>query len=156
MKGGMKMSFTAQSSSDDSSTTNASVDINVSPDTIITETNLTPGDDVTGRVNADNTGSIDHYYFVSADWAPENFNASRTAVLANTLTASVISDPDGTPETLFTGILSDLIDRPDSPGRELLEGTDEDVEFTVGLPDDAGNLVQALDISVDFVFVAVD
>lgn len=152
------MAFTAQSTNEDNLTTSASVDITLSPTTaIIDEENMTSGDSVTGTLNVSNTGTVDEYYFVSADWTPRTKTASLTTIFANTLSVSVVADPGGADEVLFAGVLNDLIDRPDSPGRELtLDTEEEDVDFTITLPEDSSNLVQSLDIDVDFVFVATD
>lgn len=148
------MAFTAQATISGNSTTNASVDITLSPTTaIISATNLKPGDSATGTLNVSNTGSLDAYYFISADWSPNSYSNSLTAILANTLNVSVVVG--GT--ALYTGTMNNLIDRPDSPGRQLTLTTgNENVDFTIALPSDAGNLVKALDINVDFVFVATD
>jgi hypothetical protein len=144
---------TAESEVTTNSTGSASVDIEASPtSSIITATNLTSGDTTSGVTNISNTGSVDEYYFVSADWTANSFNETRTSVLANTLNISV--SIEGT--NLYDGTLAELIDQPDSPGRSLAEGADEDVELTISMPTDAGSLVNALDINVDFVFVATD
>ncbi|MFW5980287.1 MAG: hypothetical protein ACOCQ2_02885 [Halanaerobiales bacterium] len=152
------MAFTAQASNIENYSTNASVDITLSPsDAIIEENNVRTGDSFSGTLNVSNTGSVDQYYFVSANWSPRNYSPSLTTILANTLTVSVTADPDDDEASLYTGVLNDLIDQPASPGRELtLDTGEEDVQFTITLPEDAGNIVQALDIDVDFIFVAVD
>lgn len=144
---------TAQSDVTTNSAGSASVDIEASPNSsIIAATDLTTGDTSSGVTNISNTGSIDEYYFISADWTANSFNETRTSVLANTLNVSVSTE--GT--NLYDGTLAELIDQPDSPGRSLAEGADEDVELTISMPTDAGSLVNALDINVDFVFVATD
>ncbi|MEJ6949867.1 hypothetical protein [Natronospora cellulosivora (SeqCode)] len=152
------MAFTAQASNNQNFSSNASVDITLSPtDAIIEESNVKTGDSFSGALNVSNTGSIDSYYFVSANWTPRNYSPSLTTILANTLTVSVVADPADTEEVLFTGVLNDLLDQPASPGRELTLATgEEDVEFTISLPQDAGNIVQGLDVDIDFIFVAVD
>ena len=146
------MAFTAQTSVINNSTTNASVDIAVSPDSaIITATNLSPGSAVTGATTVSNTGTIDEYYFVSADWTEANFSVSRTTILANTMNVSVVVSPD---TGLYTGTLAGLIDQP-SGGRQITTADrDEDLLITVALPTDAGNLVMGVDANIDFVFVA--
>ena len=148
------MAFSALSSVILNSTSNASVDIDVSPaSAIITATNLIPGDNVVGTTNVSNTGSVDMYYSISADWSADSYSDKLTAILANTLNVSVSTG--GT--NLYDGPLAGLIDQPASPGRQLTLVTDnEDVEFNISLPLTAGSLVQALDINIDFIFVATD
>lgn len=148
------MAFTAQTSVTTNSTTNASVGIEVSPSSaIITATNLLPGSTSSGTTNVSNTGSVDEYYFISADWSANSFSNSLTTILANTLNVSVTAGSPGT--SLYTGTLAGLIDKPASPGRALTQATgNEDVQFTIALPSTAGTLVNALDLNVDFIFVA--
>lgn len=153
--------FTAEASpTATSSTSTANVDIAVSPaNNILTITTMKPGDSASGTVHVSNLGDIDIYYFVSADWAAEAPTTARMAtILASRLFVSVVASPGGTTEeVLFTGPLYDLLDQPDSPGRNLaLAQREEPVEFTFALPADASNIVQSIDISTDFVFVGVE
>lgn len=153
--------FTAEASpTGGAALSSGTVGISVSPAAeVLSITAMKPGDTGTGIVNVSNTGDIDAYYFVSADWRAAGGSTSRMAtILANRLLVSVVAGPEeATPGLLFSGLLKDLLDRPDSPGRELtlLQG-DEDVEFTFMLPEDASNIAQGIDIDTDFVFVAVE
>ena len=149
------MAFSAQTNVTSNSSTNASVDIQVSPaSSIITATNLIPGGAATtGLTNVSNTGTVDEFYSISADWSADSFSDKMTAILANTLNISVSTG--GT--NLYDGTLAGLIDQPASPGRALTQATgNEDVEFSVSLPSTAGDIVNALDINVDFIFVATN
>lgn len=152
--------FTAEASPTAfASASTAIVDITVSPaESIFNITAMKPGDSDSGRVNVSNTSDIDVFYFVSADWKAAGTTTARMAtILANRLLVSVVADPDGANVLLFGGVLKDLLDRPDSPGRELTLATgNEDVEFTFALPADASNIAQNIDITTDFVFVAVE
>ncbi|RJX29128.1 MAG: hypothetical protein C4554_01380 [Dethiobacter sp.] len=153
--------FTAEASPTATSTTStATVGISVSPaGAVLTISEMKPGDSESGVVNVSNTGDINIYYFVSADWKSAGDTTARMAtVLANRLFVSVVASPEAAePSLLFSGLLKDLLDRPDSPGRELaLAQGNENVEFTFILPDDVSNIAQNIDISTDFVFVAVE
>jgi len=151
------MAFNVQA--DPSNTANitqtASVDITLSPATaVINATNMKPGDSVTGVINVSNTGTVDVYYFVSADWkAGGTTQPSMATLLANKLTVSVDA---GSPATsLYTGTLAGLINQPASPGRQLTLATgNENVSITVTLPSNAGSIYQNIQVSTDFVFVA--
>ena len=153
--------FTAEASPTGGTTlSTGTVNLSVSPPLkVLNVEAMKPGDSESGIVNVSNSGNIDAYYFVSADWKPVGDTASRMAtVLANRLFVSVVASPEASePDLLFSGLLKDLLDRPDSPGRELsLDKGNEDVEFTFVLPEDVSNIAQNIDIDMDFVFVAVD
>ena len=153
--------FTAEASPTGGSTlTTGTVDITVSPPgNVLNILAMKPGDSDDGLVNVRNSGDVDAYYFVSADWGPAGITTSRMAtILANRLFVSVVASPEAPePELLFSGLLKDLIDCPESPGRELsLDKGDENVQFTFSLPEDASNIVQSINIQTDFVFVAVE
>lgn len=146
------MAFTYTASSTGSTLQTETVSIEVSPASGVITATMLPGDSVSGTINVSNTGTVDEYYFVTADWkAADDTTPSLAALLAHNLNVSVavgVTD-------LFAGKLEDLIDRPDSPGRELtLETASEDVSFNFTLPADAGNAVQDIDLAIDFVFVA--
>lgn len=153
--------FSAEASPTASSTTStATVGISVSPTgAVLTISAMKPGDSESGTVNVSNTGDIDLFYFVSADWKAAGETTARMAtILANRLFVSVVASPEAAePSLLFSGLLKDLLDRPDSPGRELpLTKGNENVEFTFILPEDVSNIAQNIDINTDFVFVAVE
>lgn len=153
--------FTAEASPTGGATlSTGTVNISVSPAAeVLNITAMKPGDTGSGIVNVSNTGDADAYYFVSADWGAAGSTSSRMAtILANRLLVSVVAGPENTtPGLLFSGLLKDLLDRPDSPGRELsLVQGNENVEFTFILPNDVSNIAQNIDIDMDFVFVAVD
>lgn len=153
--------FTAEASPTATSTTStATVSITVSPAASILDISaMKPGDSASGTVNVSNTGDVNIFYFVSADWKAFGDTTARMAtILANRLFVSVVASPEAPePALLFSGLLKDLIDRPDSPGRELtLAKGNENVEFTFILPADVSNIAQNIDISTDFVFVAVE
>ena len=46
---------------------------------VLSATSLLPGDSVSAVINVSNTGDVDEYYFVSADWkaSPEPLPAMR-------------------------------------------------------------------------------
>ncbi|MDI3534927.1 MAG: hypothetical protein PWQ82_1292 [Thermosediminibacterales bacterium] len=137
----------------DNSLDSANVDITVSPTSgVISESNMLPGDSTQGVVNVSNTGDVDCYYFISADWkAGGTTTASKAALLANKLAVSVSSGAT----SLYTGTLANLIDKPDSPGRQLTLATgNEDVTISISLPSTAGSIYQNIDVDVDFLFVA--
>lgn len=150
----MALTFTAQA--DPSNTGNVAqagtVSITLSPTTaVITMSPMLPGDSATGVINVSNTGTVDCFYTLSADWAAATGTTSRLAtVLANKLNASVAVGAT----SLFTGKLVDLRDQP-SPARALTLATgNEDVSITLALPSGTGNIVQGVGLNVDFVFVA--
>ncbi|WP_296969849.1 hypothetical protein [Tepidanaerobacter sp. EBM-38] len=147
------MAFTYTASSTGSTLQTETVSIEVSPASGVIAATMLPGDSVSGTINVSNTGTVDEYYFITADWkaADDDTTPSLAALLAYNLNVSVaVGGTD-----LFAGKLEDLIDRPDSPGRELtLTTANEDVSFNFTLPTDAGNAVQDIDLAIDFVFVA--
>lgn len=148
----MALTFTASSTG--STLQTANVSIVVSPTSgVLSATNMLPGSTVTAVINVSNTGDVDEYYFVTADWKPSgSTTASLAALLADNLNVSVSASPGS---TIYTGKLSGLIDQPASPGHALALSTgNEDVTFTFHLPSTVGNVVQNIDITLDFVFVA--
>lgn len=148
------MALTYTASSTGSTLQTANVAIAVSPASgVLSVTAMLPGDSATAVINVSNTGDVDEYYFVSADWkASPGTTTSHAALLADNLNVSVSASPGG---SIYTGKLSGLIDRPDSPGQALALTTgNEDVTFTFYLPSTAGNVVGNIDMTLDFVFVA--
>lgn len=146
------MAFTFTADSTGSILQTETVAIEVSPASgVLTET-MVPGDSVNATINVSNTGTVDEFYFITADWKPSGTTTeSLAALLAYNLDVSVSTNTT----VLYAGKLESLIDRPDSPGRELLLATgNEDVTFEFILPPDAGNAVQDIDLAIDFVFVA--
>lgn len=153
--------FTSEASPTSGSTlSTGTVEISVSPPGAVLEVaTMKPGDSEEAVINISNSGDIDAYYFVSADWKAAGTTSSRMAtILASRLFVSVVASPDSTvPTLLFSGLLKDLLDRPESPGRELtLDQGNEDIQFIFLLPEDASNIVQGIDIQTDFVFIAVE
>ncbi len=146
------MAFTYTANSTDSTLQTETVAIEVSPASGVLTTAMVPGDSVSATINVSNTGTVDEFYFVTADWkATGTTTTSLAALLAYNLNVSVSADTTD----LFTGKLEDLIDRPDSPGRELtLNTASEDVTFNFILPSSVGNAVQDIDVAIDFIFVA--
>ena len=146
------MAFTFTADSVGSTLQTGTVSIEVSPSSgVLTET-MVPGDSASAVVNVSNTGDVDEFYFVTVDWKPSGTTTeSLAALLAYNLNVSVSTDT----VSLYTGKLNGLIDRPDSPGRELsLTTAEEDVTFDFFLPTDVGNAVQGIDVEIDFIFVA--
>ena len=133
----------------------ADIGIVVSPeDPIITAAHFIGGQSETGLLDVSNSSDVDILYFVSADWRESpGTSISLATILANRLTVSVVTSPDG--DALFTGKLVDLIDQP-SGGRPLTTGSPvEGLSFTMAIAEaDASNLVQNVDLLTDFVFVA--
>lgn len=130
----------------------ATVSLAVSPTTaVVNLANSLPGTSASGTVNVANTGTVDAYYFVSADWSPVSpTTAYQAAVLANKaqVSAAVESSP-----AFYTGPLDGLRSLP-SPGIFLPSPTSQNVTFTVSLPSGTGNVVQGMQLSFDFLFVA--
>lgn len=146
------MAFTYTASSTGSTLQAETVSIEVSPTTGVLVATMLPGDSVSAVINVSNTGTVDEYYFVTADWkASDVTTTSLAALLAYNLNVSVSAGAT----SLYTGKLDALIDRPDSPGQALtLITANEDVTFDFTLPSTVGNAVQDIDLAIDFVFVA--
>lgn len=148
----MALTFTANNT--DNTLDTANVEILLSPASgVLTESNMVPGGTATATINVSNVGDVDAFYFVTADWkAGGTTTTSKAALLADQLNVSVAASPG---DVIFTGKLSELIDRPDSPGQALALGTgNEDVTFNFELPETAGNPVSDTDLAIDFIFVA--
>lgn len=132
----------------------ADVSIVVSPASgVINTTTLVPGQTVQGLINVSNTGNVDEHYYVTAAWKPGGTTSDhKAALLAEYLNVSVTASPS---TSLFTGKLTELIDQPSSPGRALTQATgNEDVIFSFNLPSTVSPVVNNIDLSIDFVFVA--
>jgi len=149
---GVPFIYTASSTGNILQTGNVSIEVSPASG-VLSATSLLPGNSVSAVINVSNTGDVDEYYFVSADWkASPGTTPSQAALLAANLNVSVSASPGG---SIYTGPLSGLIDRPDSPGQALPLATgNQDVTFTFTLPSDVGNIVENVDITLDFVFVA--
>lgn len=140
-------------------TDTATVSLVVSPDTaIITGANITPGESLSGTVNASNTGSVDEFYQITVNWSPSGSTSTSAATrLVNALIVSVTAgSPSASLSPVFAGSMSSLIDQPASPGQSLpLSVGNENVAFTVNLPSDATSSLEGIDVGFDIVFVAL-
>lgn len=148
------MPITYTSSSTNSNLNSADVSIVVSPSSgVINATNLLPGDSVQGIINVSNTGNVDQYYYITASWKGSGTTTDhRAAILAYYLNVSVTASPS---TVLYTGNLAGLIDQPASPGQPLpLTTGNEDVVFDFILPSTVGSVINDIDMSIDFIFVA--
>jgi hypothetical protein len=148
------MPFTYSANSENGTLDTADVGIVVSPSSgIISTSNMLPGDSVQGVINVANTGTVNEYYYVTAAWKGGAATTDhKAAILAEYLNVSVTASP-GT--SIFTGSLKALIDQPASPGQALALTTgNEDVTFAFNLPSTVSTVVNNIDLSIDFVFVA--
>ncbi|HWP96818.1 MAG TPA: hypothetical protein VN426_08195 [Syntrophomonadaceae bacterium] len=148
----MPLDFTVTSTNSNLGT--ADVSIVASPASgVINTTNMVPGQTVQGMINVSNTGNIDEFYYVTAAWngaAPTSDH--KAALLAEYLNVSVTASPS---TNIFTGKLSALVDQPASPGQALTLTTgNEDVIFSFNLPATVSPVLNNIDLSIDFVFVA--
>jgi hypothetical protein len=98
-----------------------------------------------------NTGTVDEYYFIFADWKEVSPTTPREAqLLADRLNIYIEASPA---TVLYNGTLSGLYNQPSS-GRLLVSPYDDLLTFVVSLPSTAGTIAQNLDLSVDLVFTA--
>ncbi|MCK8817065.1 hypothetical protein MWH28_06720 [Natroniella sulfidigena] len=148
----MGFTFQAQSSSSDVSDS-VSLELTVSPEKeAITKENMTPGDSVSATINVANTGTVDTFYFISVDWsAAESTTPAQATRLANELEITV-TVPD--PATLYSGKMVDLINQPPDGRLLTLEIIEEDVTFTITLPETAGTSLAGIGIIFDLIFIA--
>ncbi|NLM39043.1 MAG: hypothetical protein GX205_03220 [Firmicutes bacterium] len=151
------MAFSIQQLNTGNTLEDASLSLTLDPvAAIFTETDWVPGDSANSVINVENTSGVDVNYFVSFDWRPVAGGTPQDAqLLAERLEVTVTADPGGTPTVLYTGPLGGLVSQPPA-GRALADAADEDVEFAISLPVDAGNIVQGVGIEFDIVFVAVN
>ena len=61
------MAFTYTANSTDSTLQTETVAIEVSPASGVLTTAMVPGDSVSATINVSNTGTVDEFYFVTAD-----------------------------------------------------------------------------------------
>jgi hypothetical protein len=148
----MPITYTTNSSGGTLDTANVSIVVSPSSG-VINTTDMLPGQSVQGIINVSNTGSVDENYYVTAAWKGGGTTTDhRAAILAEYLNVSVTASP-GT--SIFTGSLNALIDQPASPGQALaLINANEDVTFDFTLPSTVSTVVNNIDLSIDFVFVA--
>lgn len=147
------MAFLFETSETNNATDTGTVSLVVSPAaSVILDTNMTPGSSVSGLINVSNTGTVDEFYTITANWTPISPTTDSAATrLANELAVSVTVGT--TP--LYVGSLYGLVDEPASPGRSLLLATPaEDVSVTVTLPATAGPVFQGINLGFDLDFVA--
>jgi hypothetical protein len=153
------MPFTIQQLNENNTVGIAQLSLVLNPATaIFTETNWSGGSTDTGIINVENTSGVDVTYFVSADWyAGAGGTPQDARLLAERLEITVTADPGGVnEEELYSGTLAGLIQQP-ATGRTLTDAANEDVEFTLTLPDaNATDLIQGMEIELDLVFVAVE
>lgn len=130
------------------------ITLSVTGDPLVIE-NMIPGESADTTLTVTNDGAIDVLYYLSADWQKDGSTTSRMAtILANRLMITVTADPDDEAVELYAGTLAGLLDQPPG-GRELAASNgSEDLLIAIELPAGATNIVQNLNIAVDFVFVA--
>jgi len=147
------VAFSFEASESPNQLDSGTVSLALSPDaSVFILANMSPGSSITGQINVANTGTLDEYYQITANWAPAGSTGNSAATrLANELSASVTVGT--TP--LYVGSFAGLIDEPASPGRLLTLVTgNEDVSFTFALPSDAGTVYQGIDLGFALDFVA--
>ena len=136
----------------------ATVSLYVSPTSaIITASNMTPGQSVSGIVYVSNTGTVDEYWQTTINWSPTGSTSTAAATrLADELHVSVTAGSPTATTPVFAGTLYSLIDQPGSPGQPLpLSLGTENVQFAVSLPASATAPYEGIDMGFDIVFVAL-
>ncbi|MBE3571395.1 MAG: hypothetical protein IMW95_00335 [Moorella humiferrea] len=131
----------------------ADVALSLSPTTaLFSPANLVPGQSVgSPQLQVSNTGTVDEYYFIFADWQGISpTTATEAQILADRLNIYIEASPS---TVLYDGPLSGLYNQP-AGGRLLVSPQDDLLTFVVSLPETVGNIVQNLDLSVDLVFTA--
>lgn len=147
------MSFTISAINADNSAGTAEVSLTISPETaLFSPANLVPGESVgTPQLQVSNTGDVDVFYYIFADWKPGGTTTPAEArILADRLNIQIEASPN---TVLYDGSISGLKNQPDT-GRLLASSEDDLLQFVVSLPSTVGDLVQNLDLDVDLVFVA--
>ncbi|AKX94459.1 hypothetical protein [Neomoorella thermoacetica] len=147
------MPLTASATVSGSTAGTADVALTLSPATaLFSPANLVPGQVVgSPQLEVANTGTVDEYYFIFADWQGVSpTTATEAQVLADRLNIYIEASPS---TVLYNGNISGLYNQPAS-GRLLISPQADLLTFVVSLPDTAGNIVQNLDLSVDLVFTA--
>ncbi|CEP67677.1 Uncharacterized [Moorella glycerini] len=147
------MALTASATVTGSTAGTADVALTLSPTTaLFSPANLVPGQSVgSPQLQVSNTGTVDEYYFIFADWKEVSPTTPREAqLLADRLNIYIEASPA---TVLYNGTLSGLYNQPSS-GRLLVSPYDDLLTFVVSLPSTAGTIAQNLDLSVDLVFTA--
>lgn len=124
--------------------TEASVDIETSPELIFDETCIAPGDVFSKTVTVYNRGTLDYDYNISCS------QSEGDATLYNFLELE-IKRADGS--IFYAGLLGEL--QKQSMG-SLAAGYDENYQFTIRFPDKANNSFQLQSTGVNFIFNAVE
>ncbi|MDN5345387.1 MAG: hypothetical protein PWQ18_1501 [Clostridia bacterium] len=131
----------------------ADVALSLSPTTaLFSPANLVPGQAVgSPQLQVSNTGTVDEYYFIFADWQGVSpTTATEAQVLADRLNIYIEASPA---TVLYNGNIAGLYNQP-TGGRLLISPQDDLLTFVVSLPSTTGNIAQNLDLSVDLVFTA--
>ncbi|QGP93673.1 MULTISPECIES: hypothetical protein [Moorella] len=147
------MALTASATVTGSTAGTADVALTLSPTTaLFSPANLVPGQSVgSPQLQVSNTGTVDEYYFIFADWKEVSPTTPREAqLLADRLNIYIEASPA---TVLYNGTLSGLYNQPSS-GRLLVSPYDDLLTFVVSLPSNTGTIAQNLDLSVDLVFTA--
>ncbi|KYH33068.1 hypothetical protein [Neomoorella mulderi] len=147
------MALTASATVTGSTAGTADVALTLSPTTaLFSPANLVPGQAVgSPQLQVSNTGTVDEYYFIFADWKEVSPTTPREAqLLADRLNIYIEASPA---TVLYNGTLSGLYNQPSS-GRLLVSPYDDLLTFVVSLPSNTGTIAQNLDLSVDLVFTA--
>ncbi|MGI9861896.1 hypothetical protein SDD30_11015 [Moorella naiadis] len=147
------MPLTASATVSGSTAGIADVALTLSPTTaLFSPANLVPGQAVgSPQLQVANTGTVDEYYFIFADWQGVSpTTATEAQVLADRLNIFIEASPA---TVLYNGNISGLYNQPAS-GRLLISPQADLLTFVVSLPSTTGSIVQNLDLSVDLVFTA--
>ncbi|ABR49579.1 conserved hypothetical protein [Alkaliphilus metalliredigens QYMF] len=147
------MPFTISTTNSGNTAGTANVSITVSPeDALFSETSLIPGESIgSPSLEVSNDGDADAYYFIFADWKAEgDTSAVQAQILADRLNIAIEDDAAA---EIYNGSVAGLYEQP-ATGRLLDATANEEITFVVSLPQDVGNLVQDMEISVDLVFVS--
>ncbi|MFY9115470.1 MAG: hypothetical protein WAO23_09555 [Dethiobacteria bacterium] len=118
---------------------------------------MKPGENKIININIRNIGQTDIFYYLHANWKVEEpATTEHGIVMAKYLQiiASTLNPQTSEAEIIYSGPLSELLDKPDSPGRELsLTRGNEDIELKFIIPRDIPRYLEDIEISVEFTLI---
>ncbi|WP_350342678.1 TasA family protein [Proteinivorax tanatarense] len=147
------MSYTISATNQNNQVGAGNVSLIVTEENIFDVLDMVPGQEETGQITVTNDGEVNVNYFIFADWKPANEETStvQAQILADRLQVRIEDDEQN---ELYDGSLSGLseVEGTEALGLEDPDDSDE-LTFTITLPEDVGNVVQNINITVDLVFV---
>lgn len=130
-------------------------DLAFSPELILVNfSEIKPGDLTTINLDVSNNGKTDVFYYIYAIWGLSDTSTEQMGVyFSKFLVIDITAGSEAENKKIYRGSLFELLDKPDSPGRNLPSEKNENIQINIFLPPDLPGYLKGIDIHIEFIFV---